>query len=139
MSEVGRRGVVHRAGRARRRRRSRPSRRWSSRPIGEDGCILYALHRGNDDPRRLAFVERWESKELLGAHLESDHVKAVLAKADDLFETGDIVVYDAMPGGEHARARSRRTPAADTSAERAASAGAPPSFDAPRARGGTAR
>jgi len=23
----------------------------------------------------------------------------VLAKADDLFETGDIVVYDAMPGG----------------------------------------
>ena len=66
---------------------------------GEDGCILYALHRGNDDPRRLAFVERWESKELLGAHLESDHVKAVLAKADDLFETGDIVVYDAMPGG----------------------------------------
>ncbi len=30
---------------------------------GEDGCILYALHRGNDDPRRLAFVERWESKD----------------------------------------------------------------------------
>ena len=67
---------------------------------GEDGCILYALHRGNDDPRRLAFVERWQSKELLAAHLESDHVKGVLAKADDLFETGDIVVYDAMPGGE---------------------------------------
>jgi len=67
---------------------------------GEDGCILYALHRGNDDPRRLAFVERWESKQLLGAHLESDHVKAVLARADDLFETGDIVVYDAMPGGQ---------------------------------------
>jgi quinol monooxygenase YgiN len=65
----------------------------------EDGCILYALHRGSDDPRRLAFVERWESKQLLGAHLESDHVKAVLAKADDLFESADIVVYDALPGG----------------------------------------
>ena len=27
----------------------------------EDGCILYALHRGAEDPRRLAFVERWAS------------------------------------------------------------------------------
>ena len=66
----------------------------------EDGCILYALHQGNDDPRKLAFVERWESKELLGAHLESDHVKAVLALADDLFASADITVYDAVPGGE---------------------------------------
>jgi quinol monooxygenase YgiN len=67
---------------------------------GEDGCILYALHRGNDDPRRLAFIERWESKALLQDHLESDHVKAVLAVADDLFSSADITVYDALPGGE---------------------------------------
>jgi quinol monooxygenase YgiN len=67
----------------------------------EDGCILYALHRGSDDPRRLAFVERWESPEKLQAHLASDHVQAVLARAADLFDgDGDIVVYDAMPGGE---------------------------------------
>ena len=31
----------------------------------EEGCILYALHQGTDDPRRLAFVERWASRELL--------------------------------------------------------------------------
>ena len=67
----------------------------------EDGCILYALHRGNDDPRKLAFVERWESRELLNDHLESDHVKAVLAVADDLLSESDITVYDALPGGEH--------------------------------------
>jgi quinol monooxygenase YgiN len=66
----------------------------------EDGCILYALHRGNDDPHKLAFVERWASKEQLGAHLESDHVKAILAQADDLFSGADITVYDALPGGE---------------------------------------
>jgi quinol monooxygenase YgiN len=66
----------------------------------EDGCILYALHRGNDDPRRLAFIERWASRELLNAHLESDHVKGVLAVADDLFSESDITVYDALPGGE---------------------------------------
>ena len=67
---------------------------------GEDGCILYALHRGNDDERRLAFVERWESKELLDAHLESDHVKGALGRFDELFESGDIVVYHAVPGGQ---------------------------------------
>lgn len=68
---------------------------------GEDGCILYALHQGAEDPRRLAFVERWESPELLQAHLESDHIQGVLAKADELFsDGGDIVVYGAVPGGE---------------------------------------
>jgi quinol monooxygenase YgiN len=70
----------------------------------EDGCILYALHQGVDDPRRLAFVERWASKEQLQAHLESDHVKEVLGRADELFsDGGDIVVYEAVPGGEAAK------------------------------------
>jgi quinol monooxygenase YgiN len=67
---------------------------------GEEGCILYALHTGADDPARLAFVERWESRELLNAHLESEHVAAVLARSDELFAVGEIVVYDAVPGGE---------------------------------------
>ncbi|MBV9425511.1 MAG: antibiotic biosynthesis monooxygenase [Solirubrobacterales bacterium] len=69
---------------------------------GEDGCILYALHRGTDDPRRLAFVERWASREALDAHLASPHVQGVLARADELFsDSGDIVVYEAVPGGEN--------------------------------------
>ena len=68
---------------------------------GEEGCILYALHQGTDDPSRLAFVERWESRELLDAHLGSEHVQAILARADELFaDGGDIVVYAAVPGGE---------------------------------------
>ncbi|MFZ0384405.1 MAG: putative quinol monooxygenase [Solirubrobacteraceae bacterium] len=71
---------------------------------GEQGCILYALHRGAEDPRRLAFVERWESAELLEAHLASDHVQAVLARAPELFDgDGDIVVYEALPGGERVK------------------------------------
>ena len=70
----------------------------------EDGCILYALHQGQDDPRRLAFVERWASKEHLQAHLGSDHIQAVLARADELFaDGGDIVVYDPRPGGERTK------------------------------------
>jgi quinol monooxygenase YgiN len=67
----------------------------------EDGCILYALHRGGDDPRRLAFVERWASREALDAHLASSHVQEVLSRAEELFaDGGDIVVYEPVPGGE---------------------------------------
>jgi quinol monooxygenase YgiN len=67
----------------------------------EEGCILYALHQGTDDPSRLAFVERWASRESLDAHLKSPHVAALLERAEELFgDSGDIVVYEALPGGE---------------------------------------
>jgi quinol monooxygenase YgiN len=66
----------------------------------ESGCILYALHQGADDPTRLAFIERWASPEELDAHLKTDHVAAVLARADDLFDASDITVYGPVPGGE---------------------------------------
>jgi len=67
----------------------------------EDGCILYALHRGTDDPARLAFIERWESREALDAHLASPHIQAILERAEDLFgDSGDITVFEAVPGGE---------------------------------------
>jgi quinol monooxygenase YgiN len=66
----------------------------------EDGCILYALHQGADDPRRLAFVERWASREALDDHLASSHVQQALARADELFaDGGDIVVYEPLRGG----------------------------------------
>lgn len=68
---------------------------------GEEGCILYALHRGVDDPERLAFIERWASREALDAHLNSPHVKEVLARAEDLFgDSGEILIYEPLPGGE---------------------------------------
>jgi quinol monooxygenase YgiN len=67
----------------------------------EQGCILYALHRGVDDPRRLTFIERWASREDLDAHLASPHIQDVLKIAPELFgESGDITVYEALPGGE---------------------------------------
>ena len=67
----------------------------------EDGCILYALHRGTDDPARLVFIERWASREALDAHLASPHIQAVLERVEDLFgDSGDITVFEAVPGGE---------------------------------------
>jgi quinol monooxygenase YgiN len=67
----------------------------------EDGCVLYALHRGADDPSRLTFVERWASREQLDAHLKSPHVAALLERAPELFgDSGDITVFEPVPGGE---------------------------------------
>jgi quinol monooxygenase YgiN len=67
----------------------------------EDGCILYALHQGTDDPTRLAFVERWTSREHLDAHLASPHLVELGARVDELFtEPPDIVAYAPVPGGE---------------------------------------
>jgi quinol monooxygenase YgiN len=67
----------------------------------EQGCILYALHQGVDDPRRLAFVERWASRESLDAHLASPHVQEVLARVEELFgDSADIVVYEPLTGGD---------------------------------------
>jgi quinol monooxygenase YgiN len=67
----------------------------------EDGCILYALHRGTDDAGRFTFIERWESRGHLDDHLESEHVAGLLARADELWgENGEITVYDAVPAGE---------------------------------------
>jgi len=67
----------------------------------EQGCVLYALHRGVDDPRRLTLIERWDSREALDAHLSSPHINELLARADDLFgDSAEIVVYEPLPGGE---------------------------------------
>lgn len=70
----------------------------------EDGCLLYALHQGAADKTRFAFVERWTSQAHLDAHLATPHIAALLEQAPDLLaEAPDIVVYDAVPGGDAAK------------------------------------
>lgn len=71
----------------------------------EQGCLLYALHRGLDDPRRLIFVERWQSRPLLEEHLASEHIQTALTRVGpdggDLFtQPLDVTYYEAIPGGE---------------------------------------
>jgi quinol monooxygenase YgiN len=67
----------------------------------EAGCLLYAVHRGLDDPRKMVFVERWASRELLETHIASDHIRDALKAVGEHFESGpEIVFYEALPGGE---------------------------------------
>jgi quinol monooxygenase YgiN len=68
----------------------------------EQGCLLYAVHRGLDDPQKMVFVERWASRELLETHIASDHIQDALKAVGDYFASGpEIVFYEALPGGEH--------------------------------------
>ena len=68
---------------------------------GEEGCILYALHQGTTTRAGSRSSSAGQSRELLDAHLKSAHVAALLERAEELFgDSGDIVVYEAIPGGE---------------------------------------
>ena len=41
----------------------------------EDGCISYEYVQSTDDPDTLMVVERWTTRDALGAHLETQHLK----------------------------------------------------------------
>lgn len=39
----------------------------------EEGCIKYELYQDEEDPRVLAVMEEWESKEALNKHMKTEH------------------------------------------------------------------
>ena len=66
----------------------------------EEGCLLYAIHRNREDPRRLTFVERWTSTEALDLHMRTDHMQVAKGEIAKYFDSGpDIHMFDAVPGG----------------------------------------
>lgn len=48
----------------------------------EKGCIQYDLHQDNSDPSVFIFFENWESRDLLQAHLQNDHLKRYMEATD---------------------------------------------------------
>jgi quinol monooxygenase YgiN len=50
----------------------------------EPGCLNYDLHQDTEDPARFVFHENWASKQHLDTHLETPHLKALAARADEL-------------------------------------------------------
>jgi quinol monooxygenase YgiN len=51
----------------------------------EDGCIVYEMLQNDADPTDFTFVEEWSGHDELSAHLQSQHVQAVIARAEELF------------------------------------------------------
>lgn len=67
---------------------------------GEEGCIGFALHRNVQDPLEFTTVEQWTAPEAIDSHFSTDHIEAVLARADELLsEPPDIRTYGPLPVG----------------------------------------
>lgn len=61
----------------------------------EDGCINYDLHQSPDNPTLFLFYENWSSKEALDRHSQSPHLRALGAKAAELFAAPpEIVLWE---------------------------------------------
>jgi quinol monooxygenase YgiN len=71
----------------------------------EDGCILYALHRGGTDDATFVFVERWSSDEALAAHAAQPWVTGLSALADLLAGPPRVETLRAIPAGDPVKGR----------------------------------
>lgn len=72
----------------------------------EEGCLLYALNRDNDNPLHFVIVERWRSQADLDAHLQTDHVAALFTVAGTpgvLAEPPRLTFASALPLGDPAK------------------------------------
>lgn len=62
----------------------------------ENGCVSHAVYRDLEDPLRLVFVERWESREALAAHFAKRSSREfVTAVAELSAEPPTLAVYEA--------------------------------------------
>jgi quinol monooxygenase YgiN len=71
----------------------------------EEGCILYALHRGIENPAQMAIVERWKSQEALDEHFTRPHMAALGEVVELLEAPPSIVAYEAVPAGREEKSR----------------------------------
>ena len=52
----------------------------------EAGCISYDLHQSDEDENLFMFYENWISKQALDEHIQTPHLQAFIAKADELLD-----------------------------------------------------
>jgi quinol monooxygenase YgiN len=67
----------------------------------EDGCELYALHQAED---RLMMIEKWASREALGAHSQGAALAELRSRlAGKIAGPAEVIVLEAVPAGDPAR------------------------------------
>jgi quinol monooxygenase YgiN len=70
----------------------------------EEGCIMYSLNRGLQEPNVFVTVEKWESPQALQAHLSSPHITAALTRTGELLiEAPRIIATEPMAVGDAAK------------------------------------
>ena len=72
----------------------------------ESGCLTYALHASNDDPDRLALVERWSDQSALDAHLQQPYVQKLFADLDEVLAVSPTTAFcSPIPAGNPVKGR----------------------------------
>lgn len=66
----------------------------------DPGCLGYDLHQSVEDSATFVFIETWESRELLEAHLRTPHLEAFLPLAGELTEHMDIKLLESIAAAE---------------------------------------
>jgi len=70
---------------------------------GEEGCLLYTLHRANNKPHTWSIVEKWRSQEDLEAHFKMPHMAPMAAAVDMLAEPPRILFSEPVAVGDEAK------------------------------------
>jgi quinol monooxygenase YgiN len=74
-----------------------PAQACIEQTLNEAGCISYELFFSAADPDKALMVERWESSEALGAHLQSAHLAKLGADIADILSSDlDIASYETV-------------------------------------------
>jgi quinol monooxygenase YgiN len=59
----------------------------------EEGCISYDLCEDIDNHNILTFIEKWENKQYLDAHMKTAHFIEIVPKLKDLRESSELSIY----------------------------------------------
>ncbi len=62
----------------------------------EEGCICYNLHQSTKDKARFMFYEQWTNQEVLTAHGQTPHMKALQQAINGLVESASVTFYELM-------------------------------------------
>lgn len=63
----------------------------------EEGCIKYELYQDEKDPRVLAVIEEWESRDALEKHMNSEHFVRIVPMIGELAEKKkDMNIYNKL-------------------------------------------
>ena len=60
---------------------------------GEAGCLTYAVHRDNADPRTFVIVEHWTSQVALDNHFVQPHMVELATHAADLLDGPPVIRF----------------------------------------------
>lgn len=63
----------------------------------EEGCILYELHASTENENELLYYEQWKDREVLGRHMNEQHMKdfdVVKKERDLLAKDVQVDVFD---------------------------------------------